>query len=152
MRWHISKDHNWCNIITTNAQSKLMRRSNGDSFSFIKHLSSHGPEKSIKSTSTPSSRHLPWPHQNQRALVFTLNLNELSLPALWAVCISATGEPMRSELTHYNNLFPSANCTCGRTWRSIAVCTFLSLTTEKDPNRQRVIELYRHLHWISSNR
>lgn len=37
--------------------------------------------------------------------MFTLNLNELLLLVPWAVCISATGEPMRSELTCYNNPF-----------------------------------------------
>lgn len=37
--------------------------------------------------------------------MFTLNLNELLLLVPWAVCSSATGEPMRSEPTCYNNLF-----------------------------------------------
>lgn len=81
--------------------------------------------------------HLPRPRLNQRALVFTLNLNELPLPALWAVCISATGEPMRSGLTCYNNLFHLASHITHETIQSsISVWTFLSPT---DPQAQPIM-------------
>lgn len=112
LSWRGSINHNWWDIIKTNPQNRFMIRFSAGSFSFQVTDISLLALKRIEDKNLPLRHpplHLARPRLLQRVLVFTLNLNELLLPALRAVCISATGEPMRSGLTCYNNPFHLAS-------------------------------------------
>lgn len=135
LSWQGSRNHNWWNIIKTNPQNRFMISFKCWLLPFqvtdISLLALNRTEDKNLPLPYPPL-HLPRPRLNQRALVFALNLNELLLPAPWAVCISATGKPMRSGPTCYNNLFHLAShITHESIQSSISVWTFLSLTDQQ---------------------